>query len=202
MNNYKEKIYSSINDSIKTKQLILEEQYSDTIFQLAEKISDCISNGGKLLLCGNGGSAADAQHLAAELLIRLRPNVNRDPLPAIALAMDSSTFTACGNDYSFDEIFSRVLQAIGKKEDILLGISTSGQSKNVNQAIIKANEMGMQTLALLGGSGGDTKDLCTQSFIVPSNVTARIQESHITIGHIIMEIIEDRLIEKGYLNVN
>ncbi|MDB3990720.1 SIS domain-containing protein [Gammaproteobacteria bacterium] len=192
-------ITESIKDSIKTKELILGDDYLEDIHEMSSIISQSISQGGKLLLCGNGGSAADAQHLAAELLIRLRPTVNRDPLPAIALAMDSSTFTACGNDFSFDDIFSRVVRAIGNSGDVLLGITTSGNSANVNKAITEANKIGVKTLALLGGSGGDTKDICDHSIIIPSTVTARIQESHILVGHIIMELIEDQLIESGFI---
>ena len=200
MNKYLANIQSSIEESILTKQKILEEDQLQEIFEVSKKISDCISNGGKLLLCGNGGSAADAQHLAAELLIRLRPNVNRQSLPAISLAMDPSTFTACGNDFSFDEIFSRMVEAFGKENDILLGITTSGNSKNVNNAINVAKNRGIYTIALLGGKGGVTKDLCDRSIIVPSSITARIQEAHILIGHIIMELIEDQLIDSGYLS--
>jgi D-sedoheptulose 7-phosphate isomerase len=152
-------------------------------------------------LCGNGGSAADAQHLAAELLIRLRPEITRQTLPAIALAMDSSTLTACGNDLGFEVIFERMVEALGNKGDVLLGITTSGKSPNVLKALTKAKELGITTVGLLGGNGGPALELCDYSFIAPTKVTGRIQELHITAGHIIMELVEDHLIEKGKLKI-
>lgn len=154
-------------------------------------------NGGKLFLCGNGGSAADAQHLAAELLIRLRPHVERPSLPALCLATDMSTVTACGNDYSFEDLFARPLAGLGRAGDILLGITTSGKSPNVIKAFLQAKEMGITTIGFLGCGGGLALKYCDISFVVPSNIIARIQEAHITAGHVIMEFIEDMLVESS-----
>ena len=163
-----------------------------------ERIGDLIVEsyqaGGTLYLCGNGGSAADAQHLAAEMLIRLRPHVNRQPFPALSLAQDTSTLTACGNDYSFDEIFARPLDALGKREDVLLAISTSGRSVNVLKACEVAKEKGMKAVSFLGGDGGDCLQACDIEFVVPSSDTAAIQECHITAGHALLEYVEDRLL--------
>lgn len=166
---------------------------------MAEEISVAIMQGGTLFLCGNGGSAADAQHLAAELLVRLRPHVNRQTIPALVLATDMSTVTACGNDYSFEEIFARPLAGLGKKGDLLLGITTSGKSPNVLAAFRQAQSMGITTLGFLGGKGGEALSLCKQAFVVPSEITGRIQESHITAGHVLMELVEDRLIEARHV---
>lgn len=190
---------NAILDSIELKQCVLEKNISE-IVNIASMIAQTIKNNGKLLICGNGGSLADAQHLAAELLVRLRPNINRNPLPAICLASDMSTVTACGNDFSFNQIFARTLEALGKSEDILLAISTSGNSDNVIQAAIKAKEMGIKVLAFIGGNGGKLIHHAELCFVVPSQNTARIQEMHITAGHIVMEIVEDKLLESMYID--
>jgi D-sedoheptulose 7-phosphate isomerase len=171
----------------------------ESLVEISKNVVNTIKNGNTLFLCGNGGSLADAQHLAAELLVRLRPHVNRQSLPALCLATDMSSVTACGNDYGFDEIFSRSLEGLGKKGDIILGISTSGNSKNVIQAFKKAKELGIKSVGFLGCGGGPMLEYCDLSFLVPSNVTARIQESHITAGHVLMEMIEDMLDEISYL---
>ena len=154
-----------------------------------------IKNGGKVLLCGNGGSAADAQHLVAEFLIRLRPHINRKPIAALSLTMDTSTLTACGNDYSFNEIFSRNLIALGSKNDVLIVISTSGCSSNIIKVLKTAKKMKIFTISFLGNNGGLAKKYSALSLIVKSNVTARIQESHIFLGHYIFESIENKLIK-------
>jgi len=151
--------------------------------------------GGKLLFCGNGGSAADAQHLAAEYLIRLRPKVNRRPLPALSLAQDTSTLTACGNDYNFSDIFLRPFQALASKNDILIGITTSGNSLNVLKVLKYARSKKITTLGFLGGSGGKCKNFCDVKLMVPSKSTARIQECHIFLAHFILERAEDLLIK-------
>ena len=190
-----EKARSAFESSMDVKKKVVDN-HLDELVQIASDIADVIQSGGTLFLCGNGGSLADAQHLAAELLVRLRPHVNRRALPALCLATDMSSVTACGNDYSFDEIFSRSLEGLGREGDILLGISTSGKSKNVIKAFEKAKSMGITTVGFLGCGGGPMKELCDKSFIVPSDVTARIQESHITAGHVIMEIVEDLLMER------
>lgn len=191
-------------DSIRVKASILEQEDSEKLNLLTNMsivIANSIKNGGKLLLCGNGGSAADAQHLAAELLVRFRSGVERKSLPAIALTLDASMLTATANDYNFEQIFARPLSGLGKAGDVLLGITTSGNSKNVLNAFAVAKAMDITTLGFLGGSGGLAKDCCDYAFIVPSSVTARIQEVHITAGHIMMEIIEQQLIAEGYLNL-
>jgi D-sedoheptulose 7-phosphate isomerase len=150
--------------------------------------------GGKLLLCGNGGSASDAQHLAAEYLVRLRPGVNRKPLPAISLAQDTSTLTACGNDYLFDDIFLRPFQALANKNDILICLTTSGNSKNIIKVLKEAKKRKISTIGFLGNQGGKAKNLCDIKLIVNSKITARIQECHIFLGHFILERVESKLL--------
>ena len=161
------------------------------IVRMATIIHDAFRRGNRLLLCGNGGSAADAQHLAAELLVRLRPSVNRDPLPALSLALDMSSLTAHGNDYSFDDYYARMVEALGRTGDVLLAITTSGRSPNIINALLKARSKGLTTLGLLGSGGGEAIDLCDVALVVPSNVTGRIQETHITAGHSILELVEE-----------
>ena len=154
-----------------------------------------IKLGGKLLFCGNGGSAADAQHLAAEYLVRLRPEVNRRPVPALSLAQDISTLTACGNDYDFSDIFLRPFQALANKNDVLIGITTSGNSLNVLKVLKYARSKKISTLGFLGGSGGKCKNFCDIKLMVPSNTTARVQECHIFLAHFILQRAEDLLIK-------
>lgn len=154
-------------------------------------IATTIKNKGKLLLCGNGGSAADCQHLAAEFTGRLI--LDRKPLPAIALTTDTSALTCIGNDYSFDEIFSRQVNAIGSPGDCLLATSTSGNSKNIIRAVEEAKKIGVFTIGLHGKGGGALKSFCDQSIVVDSAVTARIQEAHILIGHTICGAVESEL---------
>ena len=185
--------------SIEVKKSVLQSDADEQIFQMAQAISNSIKSGGKLLICGNGGSAADAQHLAAELVVRLRPNVNRLALPAISLALDSSFLTACGNDFSFDDIFVRSLEALASSDDVLLGISTSGNSENVRRALTRAKELKLKTCAFLGGTGGNTKGLADFEYIVPSAETGRIQEVHIMLGHALMETIENNLLSDGFI---
>ena len=173
------------------------------IFRMTKDIIGAIKNihkkikkGGKILFCGNGGSDADAQHLADEFLIRLIPHINRNHITALTLAQDTSTLTACGNDYSFDDIFLRPFQAIAKKNDILICISTSGNSKNILKVLKEANKMGVYSICFLGKGGGKAKKLSNKALIVSSNNTARIQECHIFLGHFILEKIEDIIISK------
>ncbi len=183
-------IKKSILDSIKVKQKLLDEHINE-IEEAGELLAKAISKGGKLMFCGNGGSAADAQHLVAELVVRFRSQVNRPAISAISLTVDPSIMTAGGNDIGFDNVFARQVEALGKENDILIGISTSGNSPNVLNAINQAKKMGIQTFAMLGGDGGKIGQIADSSIIVPSKTTARIQESHITIGHILCEIIEE-----------
>lgn len=188
-------------ESIEVKHQIISNGQLENLQNIGDQIVTSIVNGGKIMLCGNGGSAADAQHLAAEMLIRLRPTFNREGVPAIALAQDTSTITACGNDYGYDELFERMVNTIGQEGDSLIGITTSGNSENVIRAINAAKKKGIKAFGFLGAGGGRTIDICDESFLVPSDVTGRIQESHITAGHILMEHIEDKLIEQGFLNL-
>jgi D-sedoheptulose 7-phosphate isomerase len=181
--------------SIELKQKLIEG-HADRVVAMADICVDALCKGGKLLLCGNGGSAADAQHLAAEMLVRLRPDVNRDGVPAIALALDASSMTACGNDYSFEVYFERMTRALGRPGDVLIGITTSGRSPNVIKAMQAARQIGMTSLGLLGGTGGPALAECDMALVVPSTETGRIQEGHIAIGHALMELIEDGLIAR------
>ena len=153
-----------------------------------------------MLLCGNGGSAADAQHLAAEFLVRLTSSVNRASIPAISLAQDTSTLTACINDFGPDEIFKRVFTSLCADGDILLTITTSGNSENILEVLKEAKKRDIFTLGFLGNDGGKALDYCDLAFIVPSKVTARIQESHITAGHALLQYVEDKLFETGWFN--
>ena len=187
-----ERVVSTINNSINVKKQILEDKVLlKTILEVTKEIVDAFKNDRKVFFCGNGGSAADAQHLAAELSGRFY--FDRDPLFAEALHVNTSYLTAVANDYSYDEIFSRLVKAKGRKGDILIGISTSGNSKNVIKAIEVANNIGMITVGMTGESGGKMKNICKYLINVPSNDTPRIQESHIMIGHIICEIVEKEL---------
>ena len=198
MNNIK-KIFK---ESIKVKQLIVDGPYLEALSLIGDDITASIKNGNKLMLCGNGGSAADAQHLAAEMLIRLRPMNNREGVAAISLAQDTSTITACGNDFGYDMLYERVLRTLGNSGDCLIAITTSGNSKNVILAMKAAKELDIKVFGFLGCGGGKALKYCDEAFIVPSDDTGRIQEAHITAGHALMEYIEDLLIESGYLNLN
>jgi len=188
--------------SAELKNKILLDKGYEVLEKMGQEIVESIMKGGKLLICGNGGSAADAQHLAAELLIRLKPKNNRSGIPAIALTLDSSTITACGNDFGYEVLFSRMVETLGSSGDILLGITTSGNSHNINEAFKKAKNKGISSLGFLGSGGGESLSLCDMSFVVPSNDTARIQEAHITAGHALMEYIEDNLISCDYIELD
>ena len=167
---------------------------SEDIIDVIENIKKKLKKGGKILFCGNGGSAADAQHLAAEFIVRLRPHINRNPIPAVTLAQDTSTLTACGNDYSFDDIFLRPFQALAKKDDILICISTSGNSKNILKVLKEAKKTKIYSVCFLGKGGGKAKRFSNKSLIISSNNTARIQECHIFLGHFILEKVEDLIV--------
>lgn len=158
------------------------------ISHVGNQLRDCLQRGGKILLCGNGGSAADSQHIAAEIVGRFKKE--RRGLPSIALTTDTSILTSVGNDYGYDYIFARQVEALCRPEDILIGLTTSGNSANVVRAIEAANTIGATTIGLTGGSGGKMNMLCTHNIVVPSAVTARIQEAHIFIGHCLCEILE------------
>ena len=162
-----------------------------------KKIYKCLKDQKKILICGNGGSAADAQHLAAEFLIRLRPTFNRRALPVISLALDTSTITACGNDIGFDKIFERNLEALGSKKDMLIAISTSGNSKNILNVLKFAKKNKIYSVGFLGNKGGMAKKVSNLNLIIPSSNTARIQEAHIFLGHYIIEQVENLLFKKN-----
>lgn len=191
----KELIRKQLQESADVKFRTAEE-LSDTIAQAAEMILECYRHGGKVLLVGNGGSAADAQHIAGELVGNLDPKRKRRALPAIALTTNSSILTALGNDQGYDMVFARKVEALANHSaDILIAISTSGTSPNIVQAIKMAKEKGIKTIGLLGKSGGEAKSLVDLPVIVPSENTQRIQEAHIAIGHIVCDIVEQALVE-------
>ncbi len=186
------RIRQSIEESIATKQRLLTE-CADAIAETAKLLIRTLQHEGMILLCGNGGSAADAQHIATELVVRYRSSVERRALPALALTTDTSLLTAASNDYSFEEVFARQVQAFANPLHCLVCISTSGRSENVRRAAEEAKVADMTVVGLLGGDGGTIAPLCDAAVIVPSTVTARIQESHILIGHIWCELIEEAL---------
>jgi len=192
------KIEELFKDSISVKEECLKMGFL-SIAVMGNKITHSIKNGGKIMLCGNGGSAADAQHLAAEMLIRLRPSNNREGLAAIALAQDTSTITACGNDFGYEKLYERMVTSLGKEGDCLIGITTSGNSENIILAMRAAKKMGINVFGFLGSGGGEVLELCDENFLVPSADTGRIQEAHITAGHALMEYVEDKLLECEYL---
>jgi D-sedoheptulose 7-phosphate isomerase len=185
-------VQAQIEESIALKQKVKSE-LSEKILKLAEILADCLKKGNKILLCGNGGSAADAQHIAGELVVRLKSTSRRKALPAIALTTNSSILTAASNDFGFQKIFSRQVEALGSKGDCLLALSTSGESPNVNLAIKTARKMKIKALALSGKNGGEMSRLSDFSIIIPSFETQRIQEVHMLIGHIICDLIERNL---------
>lgn len=180
---------NQIRESIEVKNQILNsEEILDKLSLIISKINECFQRGNKILIAGNGGSAADAQHFAAEIVGRYKKE--RKGYPAIALTTDTSIITALANDYSFDLIFARQIESLGKKGDVFFGISTSGNSKNVIEGMKKAKVLGLTTICLLGKDGGVLKDLADISIIVPSDNTPRIQEAHIMLIHIICEEVE------------
>jgi len=186
------RIIESINDSIEVKQKLLNNSFLiSEIRKVAVACTSAFARGNKVLFCGNGGSAADAQHLAAEFSGRFY--YDRPPLPAEALHVNTSFLTAVANDYSFDEVYSRLLKGIGREGDVLIGLSTSGNSVNVIRAFEMAREMHITTVGLTGETGGNMVDLCDFLINIPSIDTPRIQESHIMVGHIICELVESTL---------
>jgi len=185
-------ISDSLTESSETKLKILESCSGD-IVKSVELLVNAYKNGKKLLLCGNGGSAADCQHIATELMIRLSHHIQRPALPAIALTTDTSNLTAGGNDIGYENVFARNVEGLGNEGDILLAISTSGNSLNVVKAVEMAHLKGMKVLGFLGGSGGKLKSLVDIPVVIPSANTQRIQEGHITVAHIICELTEEEL---------
>ncbi len=195
MSKIKTELQNQLEENIIVHRKILH--MSNDIVDVISNIQKKLKKGGKILFCGNGGSAADAQHLAAEFLIRLRPHINRNPIPALTLTQDTSTLTACGNDYSFDDIFLRPFQALVKKNDILICISTSGNSKNILKVLKESKKLKIYSVCFLGKGGGKAKKMCDRPLVIPSQNTARVQECHIFLGHFILEKIEDHVISKN-----
>jgi D-sedoheptulose 7-phosphate isomerase len=187
-------IQKALQESIGVKEDFIKENMRKITF-FAEKIALALTSDRKLLLCGNGGSAADAQHIAAEFINRYE--LERPPLPAIALTTDTSILTSIGNDYSFNEVFSKQIKALGVEGDVLLAISTSGNSTNVIEAVKAAKSLGIFTVGLTGGEGGQLASLVDLSLVVKSSVTGRIQETHILVGHIICELVDYILFQQG-----
>jgi D-sedoheptulose 7-phosphate isomerase len=190
--NKKQFISDSLSESAETKKKIAQECLTDILIS-ADTLAGAFKNGKKLLLCGNGGSAADCQHIAAEFVIRLSHKIQRPALPAIALTTDTSNLTAGGNDIGFENVFARSIEGLGREGDILLAISTSGNSPNVLKAVEKAHEKKMKVIGFLGGTGGKLKSMVDMPVVIPSSNTQRIQEGHITVAHIICELVEEEL---------
>jgi len=187
-----DKIKKALKDSAELK-LQVSETMAEKISGAAKLISGAIKKGNKVMFCGNGGSAADSQHLAAELVVRLTGDSNRKALPGIALTTDSSVLTAGSNDFGFENVFSRQVEALGIEGDVLIILSTSGNSVNIIKAVEEARKIGLHTIGFLGYGGGKLGTLVDLPLVIPSNDTQRIQEAHITVGHIIISLIEEEL---------
>lgn len=187
-------IRQRINDSIKAKEMILrDDSLLNAISRLANEIVDCLQKGGKLVICGNGGSASDALHFASEIVGRFERE--RKSWPAIVLNTNVSTMTAIANDYGYEDVFARQVDGLLKSEDMFIGISTSGNSENVYRALLKSKEVGARTACMVGYDGGKVGKVADISIVIPSHVTARVQECHINIIHILCEIVETKLSE-------
>jgi D-sedoheptulose 7-phosphate isomerase len=186
----RERIKEILLESIQVKEDLMRLRV-ENIMDITTAVIDCLKKGGKLLLFGNGGSASDSQHIAAELVGRF--SKDRKGVPALALTVNTSVLTAIGNDYGYEAVFSRQVEALGQKNDVIMGISTSGKAKNVAAGLKQAKKMGLTTIALTGGDGGELVKIADLSLTVPSAITARVQEAHITIGHIICELAEKAL---------
>ncbi len=187
----KERILTIFKESAELK-LAFVEKYLELIEKFAIETAQRLKKGGTLFLFGNGGSAADAQHIAAELIGRF--SKDRLPIRAIALTTDTSVLTAVGNDYGFERVFERQVEGLVGKNDVVIGISTSGRSENVRRALLKAKEKGALTAGFLGKDGGTIKEIVDYAFVVPSNETPRIQECHITLGHTLCELLENLIV--------
>jgi D-sedoheptulose 7-phosphate isomerase len=191
----KDVVLRAFEESIRVKERFVKENM-DGLLTAAQRLATYFAAGHKLLIFGNGGSAADAQHIAAEFVNRF--TVERKPLPALALSTDTSILTSISNDYSFDEVFSKQIKALGRKDDMALGISTSGNSRNVILALETAREMGLYTVGLTGCGGGELARCCDLALIVDSRATPRIQETHITAGHILCELVDRILFPEAF----
>lgn len=184
----RDRIKDILLESIQVKEDILRSGIPQ-IIRITDAAIECLRKKGKIILFGNGGSASDAQHIAAELIGRFRKE--RKAIPAISLSVNTSVLTALANDYGYDTVFARQIEALAKKNDLAIGISTSGKAKNVLAGIKQAKKMGLKTIALTGGDGGELAKTADISMVIKSSVTARIQEAHITVAHIICELIEE-----------
>ncbi len=193
--NKRQFIKDSLRESANVK-IAIEEACGKEILESVEILTEAFKNGRKLLLCGNGGSAADSQHIATEFMIRLSHDLQRPAIPALALTTDSSNLTAGGNDIGFENIFARNIEGLGNKGDILIAISTSGNSQNIVNAVNTAHKKEMKVIGLLGNGGGKLKTIVDIPIIIPSSNTQRIQEGHITVAHILCELVERELYQK------
>jgi D-sedoheptulose 7-phosphate isomerase len=193
----KDIVLEALEQSIRVKESFVKENMNGLI-TAAQRLATCFAADHKLLIFGNGGSAADAQHMAAEFVNRFA--VERKPLPALALTTDTSILTSISNDYSFDEVFSKQIKALGKRDDMALGISTSGRSKNVIKAVETARDMGLYTLGLTGCGGGKLSQCCDFALIVGSESTPRIQEAHVTAGHILCDLVDRILFPDSFID--
>ena len=186
----RDRIKDILLQSIQVKEELIRKN-TGQILEISELIIECLKKNGKVLIFGNGGSAADSQHIAAEFVGRFKKD--RTALAAISLNVNTSVLTSLANDYGYEIVFAKQIEALAQKNDIAIGISTSGKAKNVACAIKQAKKMGVKTVALTGGDGGELSKLADLSLVVPSGITARVQEAHITIGHIICELVEQAL---------
>ena len=193
MKNLKQEFHKQISENISVHKTLFSNELE--VIKIINLITRSIKKGGKILICGNGGSSADASHLAAEFLVRLRPNINRMPIAAIPLTIDAPTLTACGNDYGFKYIFLRNYKALAGKNDVLLIISTSGNSENILE-VLKYAKGKNNIIGFLGNNGGKAKKYCDNAIVVKSKNVARIQECHIFLGHFIFQLVEENVIKK------
>lgn len=189
----RDRIKDILLESIQVKEELLRTSIGK-IIEITDLVTDCLKKNGKVILFGNGGSASDSQHIAAEFVGRFKKD--RNALAAIALTTNTSILTALANDYGYEIVFARQIEALGEKNDVAIGISTSGKAKNVVLGIKQAKKMGLKTIALTGADGGELTKLTDISLIVPSSVTARIQEAHITVGHIVCELVEQAVCQE------
>ncbi|MDP3731543.1 MAG: D-sedoheptulose 7-phosphate isomerase [Candidatus Omnitrophota bacterium] len=190
----RDKIKDILLESIQVKEELLRTSIGK-IIEITNLITERLRKNGKIILFGNGGSASDSQHIAAELVGRFKKD--RNALPAIALTTNTAILTAIANDYGYEMVFAKQIEALGDKNDVAIGISTSGKAKNVVTGIKEAKKMGMKTIALTGADGGELAKLTDIALVVPSSVTARIQEAHITIGHIVCELVEQAVCQEA-----